>query len=473
MATAAGIAGGASLAWAGGAQAANLTVGTTNDTSSVSDCATDNTDCSLRQAIGLANADTTLDVISFHSGLTGTITLGSDLPTITEQVTIQGPGASSITVDAATHRIFDVKPSTPGDPVSISGLTLTGGGAVASTTNPNRGGAVLNETGDLDLSDSLITGNNTTSYGAGIYSGCDTHCGAASNGDGYQANLVLTNSTLSGNHTTGAGGGGMYLNYGYATITSSTISGNTARWGGGIGLFNLQYGAFIEKSTISGNSATDVGAGGGGVYAYYNPDDLTIANSTISGNDADYGGGIYDHNSSPTGGSHYNINVRSSIVAGNTGTTGPDLYSNGGTLDVDFDLIGNGAGATLNDTNPGSNIVGSDAKLGVLADNGGPTMTMLPLAGSPAIDKGTSFGETSDQRGLTRPIDLADYPNSTAASADGTDIGAVELQTSPGGGPTTTPPTTTPPTTTAPKKKCKKKHKRSASAAKKCKKKKK
>ena len=55
---------------------------------------------------------------------------------------------------------------------------------------------------------------------------------------------------------------------------------------------------------------------------------------------------------------------------------------------------------------------------------------MAPALGSPAIDQGRSFGLTADQRGIVRPIDLPSIPNSAAAGADGSDVGAVELQPS-------------------------------------------
>ena len=49
-----------------------------------------------------------------------------------------------------------------------------------------------------------------------------------------------------------------------------------------------------------------------------------------------------------------------------------------------------------------------DPKLGPLADNGGPTLTMALLPGSPAIDAGnTSLAPATDQRGFPRPAGLA------------------------------------------------------------------
>jgi hypothetical protein len=69
--------------------------------------------------------------------------------------------------------------------------------------------------------------------------------------------------------------------------------------------------------------------------------------------------------------------------------------------------------------------------LGPLQNNGGTTPTHALLFGSPALDKGFSFGFTTDQRGFLRPVDLPDttYPN--AVGGDGADIGAFEAQTAP------------------------------------------
>jgi len=80
----------------------------------------------------------------------------------------------------------------------------------------------------------------------------------------------------------------------------------------------------------------------------------------------------------------------------------------------------------VTETVAGSNITGQSAQLDPLAANGGSTQTMAPALTSPAVDRGMAPGP--DQRGLTRPIDLPGIANSTAAGANGADIGAVELQ---------------------------------------------
>ena len=79
-----------------------------------------------------------------------------------------------------------------------------------------------------------------------------------------------------------------------------------------------------------------------------------------------------------------------------------------------------------------------DAKLGPLADNGGPTQTRKLLQGSPAIDQGKSFGATTDQRdaGFPRVSNSPTIPN--AAGGDGADIGAYERDSVPPGRPSIT-----------------------------------
>jgi len=67
--------------------------------------------------------------------------------------------------------------------------------------------------------------------------------------------------------------------------------------------------------------------------------------------------------------------------------------------------------------------------LGALQDNGGPTPTLAPQPGSPAIDKGRTWPDAVDQRGRGRPYDNTDVAN--AAGGDGSDIGAVEVSLAP------------------------------------------
>jgi hypothetical protein len=73
---------------------------------------------------------------------------------------------------------------------------------------------------------------------------------------------------------------------GTLTVNNSTLSGDSAISGGGI--YNAGTGTLtVNASTLSGNTATN----GGGLY---NTGSLTITNSTLSGNSAQYVGGLYN-----------------------------------------------------------------------------------------------------------------------------------------------------------------------------------
>src|SRR6266542_4754947 len=67
---------------------------------------------SLRAAISAANANPDADVIKFAGGLSGTIALASEL-SITQDLTIDGPGAGTITVSGNNAtRVFHVSGGT-------------------------------------------------------------------------------------------------------------------------------------------------------------------------------------------------------------------------------------------------------------------------------------------------------------------------------------------------------------------------
>ncbi len=134
----------------------------------------------------------------------------------------------------------------------------------------------------------------------------------------------------------------------------------------------------LSNSTVSGNRTTGGYAVGGGIAVFRN---LTITNSTVSGNSTAMlnasGGGIW-HDSGV-------FVINNSIVAGNTAAGGMnDIRQGGGSFDVTFSLIEQ-IGLTFTG---GDNILGQSANLGPLANNGGPTETHALLAGSPAIDAG-------------------------------------------------------------------------------------
>src|SRR5206468_1481193 len=147
---------------------------------SVFDTTTADTSLTLREALKLVNASGnatsalgrnltsqeqaqvtgtfgTNDTIQFSPAATGTLTLGgTELPQITKNVSIVGPGAATLTVSGNNaSRIFDIANSTT---VSISGLTLTNG-LVTGNSAASIGGAVQ-DLGNLTLTN--VTVQNST-----------------------------------------------------------------------------------------------------------------------------------------------------------------------------------------------------------------------------------------------------------------------------------------------------------------------
>src|SRR6266481_8957998 len=170
---------------------------------------------SLRDALAAANDGDIIDA----TGISGTILLTSGELQITHAVTINGPGAGSLSIDGnATFRVFDNLTSG----VSIFGFSITNGSAPG-----DNGGGVFNEGGDsatLRLSNCNV-GGNSADFGGGIFN--------------LNGTLTVNNCTISGNGAAFSGGGiaNSALD-GTATliITNSTISDNsaTANDGGGI-----------------------------------------------------------------------------------------------------------------------------------------------------------------------------------------------------------------------------------------------
>jgi CSLREA domain-containing protein len=350
----------------------------------------------LREAITAANNGGGNDRILFQSGLTGTITLnGTPLPTVDEPLQIVGPGAGVLTVSGGNSSRILYLNATPADDVTISGLRLTAG-----KPGSGAGGAISDSGANLIVRNSTISGNTATG-GAAVYS--------------FNAAVTIQDSILSGNDALGGTGGAVNSNGGGATtIQRSTVTGNKSASAGGV--YSFGEAATISDSTISGNTAT--GGTGGAVNSNGGP--LAVRDSTISGNSADSGGGIYSFGTTP------DPALANTLVANNTAGTGPDLLGGGGDVfNASFSLIENTSGATVVSTVAGSNITGQDPKLGPLANNGGPTLTQALLPGSPALDKGSTAAAT-DQRGVARPFNLPGVPSSGAVGADAADIGAYE-----------------------------------------------
>lgn len=383
---------------------------------------------SLRQAVAAANAG---DTIQFAAALTSsTITLvGGGIP-ITRSMTIAGPGAEMLTISGNNgSRIFYIRP-VPDDSVAshtqvtISGVTLAngnvggqGGGAIhavhsqvlvtQSTIRDSKaywGGGMYSLFGTTTIQHSRLVGNQAANGGA-LYSVGDTQAG-------------LYYDTISGNSAANKGGGVFIGSTPKGIVAESTISGNTVlqptadtgtQGGGGVAFqgISLNGQAYIINSTVTQNYSPSGGAGVALMDAQ-TANDAKVYFSTIVGNTAapyETGIGI-----TSAGGS---VDLYNTIAANNFSQSGADDLV--GTFRSRQSLIKSPGGATITGT---GSLIGLDPLLGPLADNGGPTLTMLPSSGSPAIHHVTctpcgdvGFG---DQRGVPRH--------------NPSDIGAVERQ---------------------------------------------
>lgn len=223
--------------------------------------------------------------------------------------------------------------------------------------------------------------------------------------------------------------GGAIRNKGSLVVKNCLLDYNGATNNGGA--VDVEPGASAEfiDSTFVHNSA-EVGGGlsvAGGT---------SVTNCTIAFNEAsDVGGGI--HNFETT------VTINHGSITGNSATFNPALNSNSGTYLIDNSIVAdNGGGDFFGPSTGTGNLFAGDPQLAPLGNYGGPTPTMPPLPGSPAIEGGILLGSTPlpDQRGEPRPNGpLPDigaveaYPLSLLDLADTDNDGIFDLFEGPGG----------------------------------------
>jgi len=353
----------------------------------------------LISSINTANSNGSgTDTIDLASGCTyelGVVDNNVDghngTPTITTSIIINGNGAMvrrSTGAQKSAIRLFHVS---QGGDLTLNDIILYDGLAMnpPDTTPeiPNSGGAIFNA-GTVLVLNSTLDYNRAVQNGGGIYN---------------LGNLTVRNSTLMNNEVNISNvpgeSGGAIQNLGIAVIDASTIVGNIASQSGG-GIANAYGGNLsVVNSTISGNSTTLSGLASGA--AIMNGGTLSISYTTVAFNTGVSSGSVW---SAPDTFSSFN-----SIISNNS----PQNCSYPATSSItgeNLDNDGSCDGFTIND----------DPQLDPLANNGGPTLTHAFHPSSSAKNAATGFFPPMDQRGEPRP-------HGSAA-----DLGSLELGASGG-----------------------------------------
>jgi len=386
----------------------------------------------------------TVQHLTFTGGhATGTkFRLGTDVDGGGGAIFYRGGSVTAIDCTFTDNKAAELGPDVAGG--GIYGIGVGETIVVASRFNANRaanGGALGALHTALTVVNTTIVDNVATGNGANYIDEGGEQQGQGGNGgaivmDGVGRTLRICGSTISNNEGGAFGGavfrtsyeseptivdrsvfdsnrvrdtgeessgaGGLYLQGTHVTMTATTVSNNEAR--GFAGLWIMGHGAapgvadltnvtIANNRTIPREDFTTRGIGGGLVIG----DNATgtVLNCTIVGNEAQFASGIA--RVSP-------LVVRNTIIsnlADNEWTplncTGSAYATPPGTGDGNVQWP-NGRQDDMDCT---EGILRADPLMGTLGDAGGPTPTVSPEAGSPAIGLGTDCPET-DQRGEPR-----------------------------------------------------------------------
>lgn len=456
--------------------------------------------CTLREAIRTANSDVNVDACS-RKGANGAdnilllagrysvdlanpeaedFSLKGDLD-ITSEVSIRGVSPDHTIIDgdmsSSQERVFDVMDGR----LTLADLSVSGGHEPAAD-----GGNVRVGDNSIAVFTNVVVSNGRARRGGGIFGG---------NVVSLTHTFVRDNATLGED---GVGGGIAFLDGTSLDLDNTTVSNNMAAFGGG--LLAAGSSLSIVDSRIEGNTAagsgTNIGNSGfdggtGGGIAAGTATGMKVRRTLIADNEAVLGGGFFwagppggdneishsaivNNAAAEKGGGIYAVvegSIRFSTISGNTAATGGGIYTNstmtlldsatladnsgGGLFNesgavIEYSLLADNNNANCNGQAPLSgpynldsgnscsfpindplrpSFLNANALLGPLQDNGGGLPTHALLPGSPAIDAYSSEFRGNcqivpDQRTYSRgfpPQEVA------AVSIYFCDIGAYEV----------------------------------------------
>jgi hypothetical protein len=255
-------------------------------------------------------------------------------------------------------------------------------------------GAGIFDQNGLALTDCTVSNNFCGNGGAGGGSSVEPPGSGGSGGSGggvYTVNGVIVGSTIVGNGAGTGGPGGTELPGGFYGNGSAGPQGE----GGGI-LSDGQL-LLLTNCTVAGNVA-----GSGGGLSLYGATQAVVACTIVhnsAGGESSRAGGVATEVKAPSFLDTLIALNTALDVAGTFNSLGHNLVgaTNGGS---GFSATGDLTGTTASPLDPG---------VAPLAYNGGPTLTVALLRGSPAIGAGAAPGAPStDQRGFPRPAGAVD-----------------------------------------------------------------
>ncbi len=228
-------------------------------------------------------------------------------------------GGSATSTGTISDSYFEANSSSWGGGAVNNGASqviINEGTRIVNNTAPAGGGGIHNS-GDMQISDSFVIGNHTTTGWTGAGGGIYNTISASGAGK-----IEINNTEISGNYVATSGGG--IYNAGDMTISNSVLSDNymTLDYGNGGAIYN---------TTVTINAGTD--------NEKVSDGRLEISNTTISGNRAGNGAGIY-----VAGG---DVSVTGSEISSNTASRiGGAVYAADGSVTLTNVDIHDNAGAS-------------------------------------------------------------------------------------------------------------------------------
>jgi hypothetical protein len=240
-------------------------------------------------------------------------------------VQVAATGTPLLTLEAAESNSLSLE---------LRDITLTGkSGNSVPVVQVDAQGTLSMKTG------SCITGNSSTGDGGGVYvnNGTLSMSGGSvsgnfsgSAGGGVYVNngtLSMSGGSVSGN-SSDSGGGGVLSNYGTISMSGGSVSGNSSDSGGGVfsnnGTMSMSGGS-VSDNNSSGNS--------GGVYVQYGA--MSMSGGSVSGNTAsNFGGGMCVYGSGT-------LNMSGGSVSGNnsSGSGGGVYVFENGTMGMSGGMV--------------------------------------------------------------------------------------------------------------------------------------